>query len=321
MKVKIGFLVLSVLAFSAIIWGCSNDSVSTSNLTDDDYIKSVITSGYDNSQSNEDNLMAQTISDLNDGYAISDLGTTNPIDSLKKWGRLITNVDVNFTITNEGDSLKDVSVTRNITGTYHIIGYLNGTIDSITKPYTEVLKNNLTFKRINNSSDVRKNWRLYKTSMLNGETVTPQQGTSQVQMNKIEVYVNGTLQYTYNGPDFTQNVFTTKLFGGTGIPQIDRGSLVELKVYTTSQNPDIDYVAWHWMRNSFGFHREPFRLISQTGSGPYQRIYSKSFYLFGNHGIGAFNGYISANTHASIYDDNPALLASHETGLIYRVTK
>ena len=73
MKVKIGFLVLSVLAFSAIIWGCSNDSVSTSNLTDDDYIKSVITSGYDNSQSNEDNLMSQTISDLNDGYAISDL--------------------------------------------------------------------------------------------------------------------------------------------------------------------------------------------------------------------------------------------------------
>lgn len=321
MKVRIVFLALSVIAFSAIIWGCSNDSVSTSNLTDDEYIKSVITSGYDNSQSNEDNLMSQTISDLNDGYAISDLGNTNPIDSLKKWGRLITNVDINFTITNEGDSLKDVLVTRNITGTYHIIGYVNGTIDSITKPYTEVLKNNLTFKRINNSSDVRKNWRLYRTSMLNGETVTPQQGTSQVQMNKIEVYVNGTLQYTYNGPDFTQNVFTTKLFGGTGIPQIDRGSLVEFRVYTTSQSQDIDYVAWHWMRNSFGFHREPFQLISQTGSGPYQRIFSKSFYLFGNHGIGVFNGYISANTHASLYDDNPALLASHETGLIYRVTR
>ena len=321
MNVKFGLFILPALIVSIIIWGCSNDSVSTSNLTDDDYIKSVVTSGYDNSQSNEDNLMSQTISDLNDGYAISDLGNTNPIDSLKRWGRLITNVDINSNITNEGDSLKDVAVTRNISGTYHIIGYVNGTIDSITKPYTEVLRHNLTFKRINNSSDVRKNWRLYKTSMLNGETVTPQQGTSQVRMDKIEVYVNGTLQYTYNGPDFTQNIFTTKLFGGTGIPQIDRGSLVEFRVYTTSQNQDIDYVAWHWMRNSFGFHREPFLLISQTGSGPYQRIYSKSFYLFGNHGIGVFNGYISANTHASLYDDNPALLASHETGLIYRVTR
>lgn len=324
MKLNLILVLFTVILSSAfIISGCDNNNgVNNNKITDDEYIKSVVTGGYDNNISNEDNLIAQTISDLNDGYAISDNeGTLNPIDSLKRWGRVITDVNVNLNITNQGDSVKNVLISRTITGSYRIIGIVNGHQDSISKPYTEVFNSIASFKRINSSNDVTKNWRLYKISMLNGGTTEPQVGISKVEIEKIEMYFNGNLQYTFNGPDFTQNIFTTKFFNGIGIPDIDRGNQVEIRVYTTSQNSSTDYVAWHWARNSFGFHRIPFNLISQTGNGPYQRVYSKTFYLFNNHFVGVFNGYLSANTHESLYDDAPSQLASHEVGLIYRVTR
>jgi len=52
-------------------------------------------------------------------------------------------------------------------------------------------------------------------------------------------------------------------FGGSGIPSFNKGEQLTVKVYTTSQMADTDYVAFHWARNTFGFHRVPFVLESQ----------------------------------------------------------
>jgi hypothetical protein len=318
-------ILFTIAFFASFLSGCSDNSTSPTELTDEEFMQKVVSSGYDTTNRNyEDNLMSQETADLDDGGAIADDGNGGtPIDSLSRWGRKVTGVNVSTTITWSGDTLADVHVTRTINGNYIIIGWQNGQRDSVTKPYTEVFYRTITFKRIDRTKFPRLNWRLYKVSMLSGGTTLPQVGGSQVEMTKIEVYANGsqTPTYIFNGPDFTQNEFTTRLFGGSGIPVVHRNTQVQIKVYTTSQQAPVDYVAWHWARNTFGFHRVPFTLESQTGTGPYYRVFTKTFNIYGNHILGVFNGYISASTHESLYDDDVSKFASTETGLPYIVAQ
>ncbi len=326
-KSNLIFIPLMLIMITALfISGCQKSAVEPNNMTDDEYLQSVVSGGYDNDYTNEDNIMMQEYNDLNEGGAVLDnesIPLTNPYDSLFKWGRRITGVNRNFNISNEGDSLKNVVITTTFTGNFHIIGYQGGLKDTAIKPYTEVMKRKVVFRRIANTEFPRRNWRLYKVSILDGETTQPQIGTSIVQITKVEIYKNnsGTPTYVFNGPEFSDIVFTTKLFGGTGIPQLDRNDLVKVKIYTTSQSADMDYVAFHWSKNTFGFHRIPFALESQTGNGPYYRIYSKDFNIYGNHRIGAHSAYFSANSHESLYDDNVNKFASDIIGIPFKVTK
>lgn len=317
---------LILLAISVIIIsGCNKDNVTGADLTDDQYLQTIVSNGYSSSQSDEDNLMSYETSDLDNGGAIgdNDNGPLNPIDSLQKWGRKVTNVNLNYNITNEGDTVKVVHITRTLTGNYIIQGYVSGQLQTITKPYIEIFNRDVSFKRVNRLPNPRFNWRLYKISMLSGGTTQPQVGNDYVSITKVEVYVNGSGSptYTFNGSDFTQNVFTTMYFGGNGIPAIERNSSVKIKVYTISQESSIDYVAWHWARNTFGFHRVPFTLESQSGNGPFNRVYFKTFNIYGQHKLGVFNGYLNASTHESLYDDNLAKFSSSEIGLPYKVTQ
>ncbi|MCX6164946.1 MAG: hypothetical protein NTU73_08845, partial [Ignavibacteriae bacterium] len=273
----------------------------------------------DNNLNNEDNLMMQEIQDLDNGGAVKDddNGPMSPIDSLKRWGRKIVNVSINIQKTKD-DTLKYVTVTRTITGNYIIIGYENGQLDSVTKPYTEVFYRNIIFKRVARTPSPRLNWRVYKVSNLDGGTTTPQVGSSQVQITKVEIYKNGSPNPTYNitGPDFQNNYYTTMLFGGTGIPSLNRGDQILVKVYTVSQQTPVDYVAYHWARNTFGFHRIPFTLESQNGK---DRVYSKTFNIYAGHKLGVFNGYINASTHESLFDDDVNKFASDQIGIPYKI--
>jgi hypothetical protein len=308
--------------FSLLLSSCNKDnSTEPAELTDDQYIEQVIKGGYDNTYNNEDNLMSQEVQDLDNGGAVKDddNGPMSPIDSLKRWGRRIVNVDIDIQKSKD-DTMKYVSVTRTITGNYIIIGYKNGVLDSVTKPYTEVFKRNIIFKRVDRTQYPRKNWRVYQVSNLDGGTTAPQVGSSQVQITKVEIYKNGSPNpaYTINGPDFQNDYYTTMYFGGTGIPSLNRGDQVLVKVYTVSQQTAVDYVAYHWARNTFGFHRVPFTLESQNGNN---RIYSRTFNIYTAHRIGVFNGFISASTHESLYDDDVNKFASDEVGIPYKVVQ
>lgn len=321
------FLILLIAGMFMWYFGGCNESISTNEETDDGFLKEVVQSGTGSQNTEDDDLMSSERTDLDDGGAI---GGDTPIDSLIKWGRRITGVSVTVTITNEGDSLKNVSVTRTITGNYIIVGMVNNQRDSIVKPYTEVLRRTGVFKRVANSPRPRLNWKVYKISMVDGQTTTPQVGSDYVRMNEIDVYLNGTLAYTFMGPDFTQNIFTTKRFGGDGIPRIHLNDNVRLVVKTYSTQSETDIVAWHWARNTFGFHREPFALTSSTPNGSgWDRVYEKSFTVNNQvfedhlnacgHHEGIFNGFISASTHKSLYDDSPAEFASDLAGAPYRI--
>lgn len=319
-----GFLSLMIiLGFAVYFAACNDNSITSASQTDEGYIKEVINSGYGAGQQEEDDVMSGEVGDLDDGGPVADGSGDTPIDSLYRWGRKVTNVNVDVNIQNSGDTMKTAVITRTISGNFIIVGTVNGVQNTISKPYTEVTHRTAIFKRVARTDHPRFNWRLYQVTMLDGGSTAPQVGENYVKMTKIEVYKNGNLAYTFNGPDFTQNVFTTRgKFGGTGIPEIDRGDNVTVKVYAYSTQPDKDIVAWHNKRNTFGFHRIPFDMVSETPNGAgWDRVYQKNVTVNGGHMFGKYNGFISASTHKSLYDDSPAEFASDLAGIPYRVDR
>lgn len=317
------FMLAIAAVFTLYLSACGDNSVSD-NQTDDEYISEVITRGYSTNSDDDDNLMNSEVTDFQDEGAVGDIdGLDTPIDSLMRWGRIVTGSTVNVTITTEGDSLKTANITRTITGNYIIVGVVGGTVDTIIKPYTQEFHRVAIFKRVANNPRPRQNWRLYKVSMVDGHTTSPQNSDDNIQMQQIQVYVNGTLINTFNGPDFTQNTFITKrppFWEGNGIPEVNINDQVKIVVTTYSTQAEQDIVAWHWGKRNFGFHREPFVMTSQTPSGSgYTRTYEKTFTIHNGHNHGRFNGFISASTHKSLYDDTPAEFSSDAVGTPYRV--
>ena len=130
MKFKNKFLILIplllIMFIAILISGCERNAVDPNNMTDNEYLQSVVSGGYDNDYTNEDNIMMQEYNDLNEGGAVLDdesLPPSNPYDSLYKWGRRITGVNRNYNIANEGDTLKNVVITTTFSGNFIIVGY------------------------------------------------------------------------------------------------------------------------------------------------------------------------------------------------------
>ncbi|HEY3250502.1 MAG TPA: hypothetical protein VGK25_05235, partial [Ignavibacteria bacterium] len=283
------FLAL-ITVFSIYLSPGCNENPAEDTQTDDQFLQEVVTAGIGSNNEEEDDLMSGEKSDLDDGGAVDNGGGFDtPIDSLIKWGRRVISVNVNINITSEGDSLKNVNVTRTINGNFIIVGMVNGNLDTVVKPYTEVIYRTAVFKRIAHTPRPRFNWKVYKVSMADGGTTAPQNSNDYIQMQKIDVYVNGNLTYTFNGPDFAQNIFVTKRFGGDGIPKFHLGEQVRVVVTTVSQQSEQDIVAWHWARNTFGFHRVPFTMTSSipNPNGPgYLRTFEKTVTIYAGHRYG-----------------------------------
>lgn len=321
LKLTKNLLILAISAvFMLYLTACSENSVEE-NQTDDQFISEVITNGYSNPNAEDDDLLRGEVSDFDDGGAVPDFnGNDTPIDSLIRWGRIVTGNSVNVNITTEGDSIKNVNITRTLTGNYVIVGKVNGVVDTIIKPYTQEFRRKAVFKRVGYSPRPRHNWRLYKISMVDGRTTSPQNSDDYVQMQQLQVYVNGTLRFTFDGPDFTQNIFTTRRFDGAGIPEVNAGDQVKFIVTTFSARPEQDIVAWHWGKRNFGFHREPFVMTSEAPGGlGWVRTFEKTFTIHMGHNRGRFNGFISASTRKSLFDDSPVEFASDAVGTPYRV--
>lgn len=319
------FLLSGAAAAIIYVAGCNENSMSPSgDQTDDQYLQSVIQSGYSgNDRGVEDNLASNTIGDMDTSVVGDDQGYDDPITHLIRWGRHITGVNINLNITNLGDTMKNVAVTRTITGYYRIIGIDGfGNTIIVDKPYTEVTDRNVSFKRVARTIHPRFNWRVFSVSVLSGKTTFPTPQNT-ITLNSIVITdMTTNTVYTLNGPDFTQNVFYTKLFGGAGVPAFDRGDQTKIDVYAFSTTADTNIVAWHWARNTFGFHRIPFRMISNVpGSGGYNQVYERTFTIYNYHLLGHFNTYISGSTRESLWDSDPAKFNSMEAGIPYKIVQ
>lgn len=321
------FLIYPVL-FAALIltfnfYGCNENSNDTSLQTDDEYIRNTaLNSAFSSDADDDDNLFSNEVMDFDSEGPVSndDGGFDTPIDSLVKWGRRVTGTNLNVNITTSGDTLKFAEVTRTINGNFIIVGYINGVLDSTVKPYSQEQRRTVSFKRVDRRPNPRFNWRVYQYSAIDGETKTPQIGKDNIVMNTIEIFVNNTLVLTLNGPDFTSNIFTSRYFGGEGLFIANRNDQVRIKVLLTSNQSDTDIVAYHWARNSFGFHREPFVMTSQVPNGSsFDRTFEKTFTVYPQHNHGIHNGFISSNTRSSLYDNSTSLFSSTYMGLPYRI--
>lgn len=306
------------------ITGCNKNEITTSsNLSEDDYLKNEAIQSTDGSNDDDNEILGNQTLDFSDDGAVfnnSNISLTG-YDSLRFYGRRITSVNVSTTFTIDTDTLKAIAVKKTVTGNFIIKGYVGGVLDSISKPYTEVQNRTASFKRVARTESHRRNWRLYQVSAVDGQTTAPQQGKSNITMNKVEVYKNDALLITLNGPDFTSNVFITKYFSGEGIYHFNRNDNVKVRVYLTSNQSDTDIVAFHWARNSFGFHRVPFTMISSTANGGnFDRVYEKSFTVYGSHRFGVFNSFISANTRSSIWSNDVNTFSSTYMGSPYRIS-
>lgn len=318
----ISFSFFAVL-FIALIQGCSDNPNQTSFMTDDEYIRNTaINTAFSSDAGDDENLFSSEVFDFDsEGPVFDNDGDFDvPIDSIVRWGRIITGTNHDVNITTFGDTLKIADVTRTCMGNFIIIGYVNGIRDSIVKQFTQEQKRMISFKRVDRRPNPRFNWRVYQYSAIDGETKTPETGKQNIIMNRIEIYVNNNLVLTLNGPDFTTNIFTSRFFGGTGLFIANRNDAVKIKVYLTSNQTDPDIVSFHWPRNSFGYHREPFVMTSQTPNGNnFDRTFEKTYHIYSQHGQGIFNGFISSNTRNSLYDNSPSLFSSTYMGMPYRV--
>ena len=314
----------SIIVLFIYFAGCNKDNPSGPTVqTDDEYLTSTaINTAFSSNADDDDNLFANEVFDFDSEGAVSDLssGFDTPIDSLYKWGRRITGVNINTNINSSGDTLKNVEVTRTISGNFIVLGYINGMLDSAVKPYTQVQKRFVIFKRVERRNHPRFNWRVYQYSAVDGNTTSPQTGKDNIVMNSIEFYKNNSLVLTLNGPDFTGNIFTAGHFGGNTFFDAERGDQIRVKIFLRSNQNDTDIVSYHWARNSFGFHREKFIMTSQTPAGSeFDRTYEKTFEIYNQHNQGKHNAFISANTRSSLYDNSPLLFSSSYMGFPYKV--
>lgn len=311
-------LFMCVLFITALISGCQNENITEpAAQSDDEYLQSTaLNTAFSNDPDDDDNLFANEVMDFDSEGPVSN----SQIDSLVRWGRRVTSVNVNTSIISMGDTMKTVTVTRTITGNFIIIGYVGGNLDSTVKPFSQEQKRLVTFKRIGRNNHPRRNWRVYTYSAVDGETKTPQIGKTNITMSKIEFYKNNNLVLTLNGPDFTSNIFTSRFFGGGGLFEANRGDQIRIKVFATSNQSDTDIVSFHWARNAFGFHRESFVMTSQTPNGNnFDRTYEKTFTVYGNHIRGMNNAFISANTRSSLWNNSVSEFSSTYMGFPYRV--
>jgi hypothetical protein len=292
--------------------------------TDDElYLRSVIINGFNSDPDAEDNLMYREQFDMNDGAAFADYGSGfSPMDSVVRWGRIITGTNYNLNSCYfPNDSEYSAEVGKSINGYYRIIGYHNGgQIDSVDKPFTMSTYRRASFRRIARTPDPAVNWRMRWISLSDGATEYPQSGYNNSRIREIFVSINGTYSYDWWN-SFTYQNFDTKYFGGEEIPLFHRGDNITVTVYVDSPEPRST-VAWHWAKNTFGYHRIPFAFVSSYPGGEgYINEYRQTFTVYSQHQSGCFNGFIIACTPGSLNDDNPVRLSVSDVGVPYRVER
>ncbi len=315
----IKFVILAVLiSMTALFQSCQeNNPNEPSAMSEDEYLRTVaVNSSYSGNTDDEDNLVAEDLAGMQ--YRALPV----PYDSIIGWRRIVTGVTTNAIITFNSDTMKTVEATRNITGNFIILGYIAGQQDSAVKPFSQDLRRIVLFKRVNNTPNPRRNWRVFQFSATDGQTTSPQAGKDNIVMNRIEVFRNDQLVLTLNGPDFTANMFNARHFGHPGSPEFSSSAQMKVRVYLSSNQSDTDFVAFHLPRNSGVPNGIRFELVSQTPNGNnFDRIYEKTYTIQPQHGGGVFNGMISASTKASMIDNNPQFYSVTLAGMPYRVRR
>jgi hypothetical protein len=257
-----------------------------------------------------------------------DYGTFGKIDAAItpiRWGRFVTSVTRTVTTTVQpGDSIAIAVVDKSITGTLKIRGLnQNGDTVTIDKPFNDLSKRNIIFKRVSRNTDKYwLNWVPVATSLVEGGTASP---NNHIEITKLVLYVSTTDTITITDPTgYFLRYRWLKLFTGgrKDVPEFMAGQSLKLQVTVVSASADTDFVALRYGVSGSNHKRVRLALASETnnGNGTYTRVFeiSRTAPQYVHFHRGWFHMGIDAVTRATLMDDTAPYSVSW-WGVPYRV--
>lgn len=229
-----------------------------------------------------------------DVASLSLLKTSAPIIPVI-WGRQVTSVTRSVTFEDFSDTVVIATVTGTITGNVKIAAIDSvgdTTITIVSKPFTETVTRKVKFAKIANTDRVRDNWRMREISAVKGGTAN-----SLITINELQAII-GSDTLTVTDP----NEYFLRLgnFAGRQLPSLGMATPIKVRITITSTESDTDFVMLHRPAFLRPVHART-ALVSQTGSGPYTRVYE---FTWNSHIKGRHHFYVSAVTRNSLFDDS-----------------
>jgi len=242
-----------------------------------------------------------------------DYGTFGKVDAAitpLRWGRFVSSVTRTVTTTVQpGDTIATAVVDKNITGVLKIRG-VNGAGDTVTieKPFNDVSKRNVIFKRVNRNTDkFWLNWVPVATSLVEGGTASP---NNQIEITKLVLYTSALDTITITDPTaYFLRYRWLKLFNGgrKDVPEFLAGQSLKLQVTVVSASADTDFVALRYGVSGNNHKRVRLALVSEVnnGNGTYTRVFeiARTAPQFVHFHRGWFHMGIDAVTRATLMDD------------------
>ncbi len=286
-KILLGLAAVAALA----LWGCKS---STEPVEDElSVLQEMIAS---------DAFFTSDQSMLNDVNEFG-LGKTAVPILPAAWGRRVDSVSRTVSFVHFGDTVVVATISVTMSGQIKIAAkdsLQDTTITVISKPFTETMTRNVRFYRIARTDRPRDNWRFREVSGVEGGTTN-----SQITFDQLVAIVGpDTLTVT----DPSEFYLRFPAFTGRRLPSVGGAATIKVRLTLTSTESDTDMVFLHrpfqWLNTSvLRPARVRMAMVSQTGSGPYTRVYE---HTWTGHIQGRHHFFVSGITRNSLFDDTAA---------------
>lgn len=218
------------------------------------------------------------------------------------WGRIIRNYD----IVPSGDTIATMTVSNTIPGEFWV-GWGTRSLDTVIidtvvkKPFTEVSKRKILFRRIGRHPDLHRNWMPVAMTMVEGKS----QGVRNFSISSFELMESaGHFDRTVTDPLSTW--FRLGMIRGM-LPIVPvRDSLkILVTISSSDDSTEIVYLRHGIGADGFGHRRGRMKLVSSTGTpGNYTRVYERTFVTRLPPFVLAarFNALVDVFSHGTVYD-------------------
>lgn len=216
------------------------------------------------------------------------------------WGRRVENASRSVTFDRSGDTIVVATIVFSMSGDI-VIAHRDTVQDTtliIEKPFAESTTRKVRFTRIARTDNPRLNWRFREISGVDGGTTS----STSIAFTELRA-ITGNDTLTVTNP--TEFYLRFAEFAGRRMHSLNNGTLMTVRLTLTSTESDTDLVFIHrpfqWL-NSSTLRPAKFRmnLVSETGSGPYTRVYE---YSWSSHVAGRHHFFVSGITRSSLFDD------------------
>lgn len=265
-------------------------------------------------------------------YGTFSLGKTDAAIIPVRWGRFITGITKTVTTTvAPGDTLAYTVVEKTITGMLKIRGKLNPTdttLVEIQKPFVDVSKRNIIFKRVGrNTERFWLNWLPVASSLVAGGTAKP---APAIKIDAVQfVRATGDTLTIVDPLKYYLRYKWLKLWAAEtkeDVLELQGGNQVRMRVIVTSAEQDTDLVFLRYGFNLTDRRRVPLEcvFVKDNGDGTFTRVFQshgpKRFVAPMMHfHRGYFHLALDAMTRSTLFNDDVNKYSISWWGIPYRV--